>query len=138
MKRPIVATRHTMIPMSFPRLSLRLNVIYGSRANERKNPNTKPMRCAQLSTIGSKPITKSKKRRNPNFATAIPGLIRMYQFCMISTKRQASSPNCDPDGPAYTKKLILKSVYYEKGPQIAIYKTDKMISLYFSKCNRDR
>ena len=88
----IVATLWAML--NFP------NEMYGMRPKAKRKPKRKPKKCAQLSNQGRRPSRKKKKMGTSSLRKARHGRAYMLRFCITSTNRQATMPNCDPVGPA--------------------------------------
>lgn len=55
-------------------------LMYGRKAKDRKNPDTKPQMCAKLSIQGSKPKEKKKAEMASSLAKARQGRSRICQL----------------------------------------------------------
>ena len=99
-KRPTAEPRAAMIvAIRWPMLK-EPKEIYGIRPNERRKPNRKPKKCAQLSNHGMSPRRNRNRIGASIFRTARQGRAYMPRFWITSTSRHAAMPNCEPDGPA--------------------------------------
>lgn len=78
-------------------------LMYGRKAKDRKNPDTKPQMWAKLSIQGSKPKEKKKTEMASSLANARHGRSRICQLWNSSTNRQARMPNWLPAGPTWDK-----------------------------------
>lgn len=79
-------------------------LMYGKKAKDRKNPDTKPQMWAKLSIQGSRPKEKKKTEMASSFANARHGLSRICQLWNSSTNKQARMPNWLPAGPTWKVK----------------------------------
>lgn len=79
-------------------------LMYGRKAKDRKNPETKPQMWAKLSIQGSKPKEKKNTEMANSLANARHGRSRICQLWNSSTKRQARMPNWLPAGPTWEEK----------------------------------
>lgn len=78
--------------------------MYGRKAKDRKNPDTKPQMCAKLSIQGSRPKEKKKAEKASSLAKARNGRSRICQLWNNSTNRQARMPNWLPAGPTWEER----------------------------------
>ena len=85
-------------------------LMYGRKAKERKNPDTKPQMCAKLSIQGSRPKEKKNVQMANNLENALHGRSRICQLCKSSTNRQDRMPNWLPAGPTWEQKGFLSVV----------------------------
>lgn len=75
--------------------------MYGRKAKDRKNPDTKPQTWAKLSIHGSRPKEKKKAEMASSLAKARHGRSSICQLWNSSTNRQARMPNWLPAGPTW-------------------------------------
>lgn len=83
------------------------HLMYGRKAKERKNPDTKPQMWAKLSIQGSKPKENKKVEMASSLAKALHGRSRIGQLWKSSTNRQARMPNWLPAGPTWDQTEFL-------------------------------